>query len=53
MYAPALLGQTLLVDIIRPDTLDNLEDLISDVEFIIELGMSPSGFHLCDGISIA
>ena len=46
------LGSKMLsVDWVRPNTLDDLEDFVSYVELIIELGMSSSGFNLCKKIS--
>lgn len=35
---PALSTQLFVVDIIGPDALDHLEDLISNIEFVVECG---------------
>jgi hypothetical protein len=53
LHILALLRQTLLVDIICPDALNDLEDLISDVELVVELCMSTSRFNLYNLISIS
>lgn len=47
-HSLALLRQSLLVDIVDPDALNDLEDFVSNIELIIELGMSSSGLDLCD-----
>jgi hypothetical protein len=46
IYVLALLRQTLFVNVVCPNTLDDLEDLVSDVKLIVELGMSTSRFDL-------
>lgn len=50
-HSLALLRQSLLVDIVDPDALNDLEDFVSNIELIIELGMSSSGLDLCDKLA--
>jgi hypothetical protein len=38
-YILAFAGQLLLVHIINPDTFDDLEDFISNIELVVELGI--------------
>lgn len=43
----ALLGQAFLVHCVCPDALDDLEYLVSDIKFVIELGVGSCYLHLC------
>ena len=43
---PALSSQLFLIDIVHPYAFDDLEDLVSDIELIVELRVCSRGFTL-------
>ena len=43
VHVLALMRQLLLVHIVDPNTLDDLEDLVADIELVVELRVGTSG----------
>ena len=42
VFIPCFRGEVLAVDGVWPDTLNNLEDLVADVEFVVKLRVGAS-----------